>query len=53
MAQPPKGPKTIAPINIGTVAWPVTISEAPTTAPIVAMAPVTAPRWPYTMEPPV
>ena len=39
------GPMIIAPRNIG--------MPAPTTTPIVATAPTTAPRWPCTIRPPV
>ncbi len=39
------GPTIMAPRNIGT--------SAPTTTPMVATAPTTAPRWPWTMRPPV
>ena len=46
--QPPSGPMTIAPRNIGTL--------APATAPMVAIAPTTPPRMlssPYAIRPPV
>ena len=43
--KPPIGPKIIAPRNIGTV--------DPMMMPIVATAPTTPPRWPYTSLPPV
>ncbi len=45
ISQPPIGPAIIAPRNIGTL--------APTTTPMVATAPRTPPRWPYTSLPPV
>ena len=45
ISQPPSGPMIMAPMNIGT--------SAPATTPIVAMAPTTAPRLPWTIRPPV
>ena len=45
MTKAASGPTIIAPRNIGT--------SVPTTTPMVATAPTTAPRWACTMRPPV
>jgi hypothetical protein len=45
MLQPPSGPMSIAPMNMG--------MSAPVITPMVAMAPTTPPRTSYTILPPV